>query len=308
MFQKILLVNLLVLLSQLSVAQKDTVIEVDENFITLKEVVVNNDLDVAAFIRLVKEDTTFYKAFRNLRIIGYKAINNVQMQDKKGRTEASLHSKTEQIRQNNCRFMQVISQNTTGKFFTASHDYNYYTAQMYASLFFTKDTICGENNIVKNKDFSTSDLHGLEKRKEQLKMLFFNPGKRINGLPFISNKTAIFDRSMAPYYDMEIDFREYMGKPCYVFKITTKPGKRHEVVIQEMTTWFTEDKFEIVARNYELSYDAGVYDFNVEMEVQMTHAGNLLVPSLLRYNGNWKVPFKKRERGVFTATLYDFKT
>jgi hypothetical protein len=28
---------------------------------------------------------------------------------------------------------------------------------------------------------------------------------------------------------------------------------------------------------------------------------------LIRYNGNWKAIFKKRERGVFTATLFDFE-
>jgi hypothetical protein len=42
------------------------------------------------------------------------------------------------------------------------------------------------------------------------------------------------------------------------------------------------------------------------MKVQMTKVGDLLVPSVLNYNGNWKVIFKKRERGVFTATLSDF--
>jgi len=28
---------------------------------------------------------------------------------------------------------------------------------------------------------------------------------------------------------------------------------------------------------------------------------------LIRYNGNWHVAFKKREHGVFTATLFDYK-
>jgi hypothetical protein len=55
-----------------------------------------------------------------------------------------------------------------------------------------------------------------------------------------------------------------------------------------------------------MSYDAGVYDFDVHMEVQMTHFGEYLVPKLLRYNGNWNVMFKKRERGTFTATLFEF--
>ena len=63
---------------------------------------------------------------------------------------------------------------------------------------------------------------------------------------------------------------------------------------------------EILARNYELSYDAGVYDFAVQMEVELTRFGNYLLPRTLRYKGDWNVLFKKRERGIFTATLFDF--
>jgi hypothetical protein len=43
------------------------------------------------------------------------------------------------------------------------------------------------------------------------------------------------------------------------------------------------------------------------MEVEMTKFGEYLVPSLMRYNGNWNVLLKSRERGVFTATLFDFR-
>ena len=137
-------------------------------------------------------------------------------------------------------------------------------------------------------------------------MLFFNPGRKINGLPFVSDKTEIFSKSMADKYDMNIDYRNFNTIPCYVFTVKAKDNKKSNVVIDEMTTWFNEKTFEIVARNYSISYDAGVYDFNVDMEVQMTKAGDLLVPSVLRYNGNWKVIFKKREHGIFTATLFDF--
>lgn len=79
-----------------------------------------------------------------------------------------------------------------------------------------------------------------------------------------------------------------------------------KVVIDEMTTWFTEKTFEIMARNYTLSYDAGLYDFHVDMKVRMTRVGELIVPDLITYNGNWKALFKKRERGIFTATLSGF--
>ena len=286
--------------------KKDTTVKVEGNYITLSEIVVNNKLDVPSFIDRVKNDTTFYKAFRNLRIIGYTALNDIRLLDKNGNVQASLRGKTKQIRTRNCRKMEVLEQSATGDIYDDNGNFNYYTAQMYAGLFFTKDSVCGEDNIVKGHEFSTAGLSGIEKHKEQLKMLFFNPGQKISGLPFISNKTPIFDESMADKYDMDIDFRDYNNQPCYVFTIKVKDGKRSGVVINEMATWFTEKTFEIVARNYSLSYDAGVYDFKVDMEVQMTKVGNLLAPSLLRYNGNWKAIFKKREHGVFTATLFDF--
>ena len=193
-----------------------------------------------------------------------------------------------------------------GDMYDNNHNLNYYTAVMYAGLFFTKDSVCGEDNIVKGHEFSTEGLSGMEKHKEQLKMLFFNPGKKISGLPFISGKTEIFDESMTDKYIMDIDLRDFNNISCYVFTIKVKDDKKNNVVINEMTTWFNEKTFEIVARNYSLSYDAGVYDFNVDMEVQMTKVSDLLVPAILRYNGNWKAIFKKREHGVFTATLFDF--
>ncbi len=308
MIQKFIALSGFLLASLFLIAQqkKDTAVKVDGNYITLSEIVVNNKLDVNSFIERVKNDTTFYKAFKNLRLLGYTSLNDIRMLDEKGNTEASLYSRTRQIRTANCRKMETLEQNATGDIFDSKGNFNYYTAQMYAGLFFTKDSVCGEDNIVKNHEFSTSGLSGMEKHKEQLKMLFFNPGKKINGLPFISNKTAIFDGPMAAKYDMEIDMQDYQNIPCYVFSIKVKNGEQNGVVINEMTTWFKEKTFEIAARNYSLSYDAGVYDFKVDMEVQMTKVGDLLVPSLLRYNGNWKAIFKKRERGVFTATLFDF--
>jgi hypothetical protein len=308
MLKKAFAITILLLFSFFLFAQdkkKDTTIKVDNNYITLSEIVVNNKLDIASFIERVKNDTTFYKAFRNLRIIGYTSLNDIRMVDKNDKILASLLSKTKQIRTRNCRKMQVVEQKTTGNMYDEKGNFNYYTAEMYAGLFFTKDSVCGETNIVKGFQFSTQGLSGIDKHKKQLKMLFFNPGKKINGLPFISDKTAIFDKSMTDKYDMNIDYRNYNSIACYVFTIEVKDDKKDDVVIDEMTTWFNEKTFEIVARNYSISYDAGVYDFNVNMEVQMTKAGDLLVPSLLRYNGNWKVIFKKREHGIFTATLFD---
>ena len=307
MFKKIIAVFIFFLPFFLSAQNKnDTTVKVDGRFITLSEVVVNNKINVPAFIDRVRNDTTFYKAFRTLHIIGFTALNDVRMVNKDGDIKASLRSKIKQSRKGNCRSMQTLEQTTTGDIYDGNKNFNYYTGEMYAGLFFTKDSICGEDNIIKGKALSTEGLSGMEKHKAQLKMLFFNPGRKIEGLPFISDKTAIFDEDMADKYNMGIDMEQHNKTSCYVFTIKAKEDKKSSVVIDEMTTWFNDKTYEIVARNYSLSYDAGVYDFNVQMQVELTKYGGYIVPSLIRYIGNWKAIFKKRERGVFTATLFDF--
>jgi hypothetical protein len=284
----------------------DSSVMVGKKVITLSEVVLDNKLNVPAFINRIKSDTTFYKAFRNLHVLGYSAINDIRMLRKDGTSQATCFSKTKQYMENNCRKMDVLDEQITGDYYDDDHQYNYYTAQMYASLFFTSGVVCGEDNIVAGNEFSLEGKSGIEKHKEQLKMLFFNPGKKIKGLPFMSGKTAIYNDEMADVYDMSIDMDDYNKTSCYIFTQKVKPGQESNAVVDEMKTWFNDKTFEVVARTYSLSYDAGVYDFKVQMEVQMTHFGEYLVPSLIRYNGNWKAIFKKRERGVFTATLFDF--
>lgn len=286
---------------------KDSTVVEGRKVITLTEVVLNNKLNVPSFISRIQSDSTFYKAFKNLRILNFSAINDIRMLDKEGNAKATLYSKTRQVRDSGCRRMEVLQEQASGDYYDNGHQPNYYTAKMYASLFFTEGKVCGENNIAAGEHFSTAGKSGMEKHKEQLKMLFFNPGKKIKGLPFMSGKTAIYDDEMAELYDMVIDMDAYNKTSCYIFKQKVKPGKESEVVVDEMITWFNDKTYEVVARHYSLSYSAAVYDFKVQMEVQMTHAGDLLVPSLIRYNGNWKAIFKKRERGIFTATLFDFK-
>lgn len=278
--------------------------------VSLSEVIIRTNLNVARFIDQVKKDTTFYKAFRNLHLLGYTAWNDIRIKDKKGDNKATLLSKTKQIRTGNCRSMEILTEKTSGDFFNDDGGFNYHTGELYGELFFTKGNICGETNIVRGINFRPKSQSGIEKRKEQLKMLFFNPGKKIPGIPFIGDKIDIFDPDKAELYDFIIDFGEYEGQACYIFSINVKndlrSSEKDKIVIDRMITWFNSRTMEVMARNYDMSYDAGVYDFDVHMEVGMTKFGNYLVPKLLRYIGNWDLVFKKRERGMFTATLFDF--
>jgi len=310
--KRLLSIMLSLLAGHLSYSQHDSAdVEPIRRMVNLTEVVIRSDLNVSSFLARVKNDTTFYKAFKNLRVIGFTSMNDIRMLDKKGRVVASLQSKTRQIRNNGCRTMDVLDEKYAGNIYEKDKEFNYYTAELYASLFFTNGKVCGETNIVSGTHRSARNKSGLEKHKEQLKMLFFNPGKKIPGIPFIGNKLDVFDDDVARFYHYTIDMDDWNGQSCYVFIIKTKEdlrsAEKDKIVFDNITTWFNTKSMEIVFRSYDLSYNAAVYDFDVHMEVQMTKIASLLVPQIIRYKGNWDVAFKKRERGVFTATLSDFQ-
>ena len=310
--KRIFFIAVTIFISSYAFTQEDSSdVEAVRRMVNLSEVVVRSDLNVAKFLQLIKNDTSFYKAFKNLRVLGFTSLNDIRMKDKKNTIIAALESKTRQNRINGCRTMEILEEKSSGNIYDKKNQWNYYTAELYAGLFFTQGTVCGETNIVAGIERNVQNKKGLDKHKEQLKMMFFNPGKRIPGIPFIGDKLDIFDADVAQYYDFTIDMGDYSNQQCYIFSIKTRndltPSEKNKIVFDNITTWFNSKTMEIVARNYDLSYDAAVYDFDVHMEVQMTRFGNFLVPQTIRYTGNWDVAFKKRERGVFTATLFDFK-
>lgn len=287
---------------------RDTVVA-EGRLVTLSEVVVRAGTDVAGFIRRVRSDTTFYKAFRNLRVLNYQSLNDIRMFNRRGGPAASLHSRTRQRAWSGCRVTQTIEQSATGDFFDRKGDYNYFTARLYDALFFSFDTVCGQHNRVAEAHLTLAGKSGLEKRKEQMKMLFFDPGGDIPGIPMLGDRARIFDPAQARLYDFDIDIRDRKGRPCYVFSIRRKAGlrllERDRAIFDEMVTWFDYASFEVLQRTYSMRHDAGVYAFDVRMEVEMAKYGPLLYPALIRYDGTWNVALKGREKGLFTATVYD---
>ncbi|MCE3282371.1 MAG: hypothetical protein K0Q66_1108, partial [Chitinophagaceae bacterium] len=165
-------------LGQLSQAQDTTVVYEGKSYM-LPEVLVRNNTEYTLFLKKIKNDTSFYKAFRNLRILNFTSYNDIRMLDKKRNVKASLFSKTKQVRDRGCRKTEVLEERVTGDFYDKKKQYNYFTAELYASLFFAPNKICGENNIVQGTEISVKGKSGTEKHKEQLKTLFFNPGKKI---------------------------------------------------------------------------------------------------------------------------------
>ncbi|OJV52203.1 MAG: hypothetical protein BGO31_00595 [Bacteroidetes bacterium 43-16] len=262
----------------------------------------NEGFNVENFIRLIKEDTTFYKAFKTMRLKTYNAENYINCLDKKGASVASLVSETKQIYRDGCRTMSTLEEKVTGDFFTKKGNYNYFTAQLYASLFFTNGKVCNETNIVRGSmSRELSGLSRMEKSKVQLKLLMFNPGASIPGLPFIGNKVGIFEPDVARMYHFSLSAETKNGIEAYKFAAVPKEEYKKKVVINKFITWFNPDDYSIIARDYSLSYDALGYDFDVDMYVTLKQVGNDLLPSFINYRGNWKVVTKPRERVHFKA-------
>ncbi len=298
---------LFLILSHALLAQ-DTAVTFEGKQYSLPSVTVFSGGDYVKFLQRIKYDTTFYKAFKNLRVLNYTSLNDIQMLDKKGKMDASLHSKTKQVRTNGCRKTEVIEEQTSGDFYDKKGNYNYFTAELYASLFFAKQSICGETNIVAGSDIDAKNKKGIDKHKEQLKMLLFNPGKKISGIPFMGDKVNIFDEEASQLYDFSIENNTYQGKAALVFTAVPKAdADEDDIVIDKLITWFDANDYSILARDYSLSYRAGVYNFDVNIAVEMQQFEDMLVPKVMRYSGNWAVMFKQKERAVFTATLFDFK-
>jgi len=265
----------------------------------LDSFVVKSGFDINAFIRRVQTDTTFYKSFRSMRVVNYTATNDIKVYDKGNKIAASLTGTTQQVIKNKCRSMKVITQSTTGDFYKRNGDYNYYTAELYDYLFFTKGNVCNENDVVGN----TMNVKGkgqMEKNKYQLKQLIFNPGAKISGVPFMGDRASIFDLGEAAKYNFKVSSQTYDGQDCYVFEIKPKQGMEHSVVYNGLTTWFRKSDYTILARDYSLSYSTLFYDFDVRMKVRTIQVGKKLLPARIEYNGNWHVFSKKRERVNFT--------
>ncbi len=273
--------------------------------IQMDEVVISaarGGWDVQGFIRRVQNDTTFYKAFKSMRVTSYVATNDIRIHNKKGKVNASLYSLTKQKAWNGCRSMETLQEKVTGNFYKRNKEYRYYTAELYAYLFFTKDTLCNQNDIVADA-LAEAEGGRIGKHKYKLKQLIFNPGSKVAGVPLMGDKAAIFEPDVAKMYDFKLASEEYDGEECYVFKAIPKPEYKSDVVYNYLATWFRKSDYSIVARDYSLSYSTLAYDFDVQMKVRTQQVGGKLLPVKIEYDGNWHVLTQDRERVKFITTI-----
>lgn len=263
---------------------------------------VQQGFDVKDFITKMKQDTTYYKAFKTLRILGFKMYNDIAIYDKRESVKASYNSISEQLRKNKCRSTKFTNEKVRGDFYTRKKAYKYYTARLYAHLFFTEGVHCNDNNIVGQQ----KSYQGSEKYEEQLRVLIFNPGQRIYGIPGIGENVAIFEEPTFSKYEFRLSRTQHDGSDCYVFKARPKKKFADDMVINRLNTYIRVSDFAILARDYALSFKTLFYDFDVEMNVKLRTWEGLLIPYEIKYKGNWHVITKSREIADFTAIFTDF--
>jgi hypothetical protein len=88
-------------------------VEAVRRMVNLSEVVVRSDLNVPKFLQRIKNDTTFYKAFRNLRVLSFTSLNDIRMLKKKG-APLPPAKQNAPARSGGCRTMEVLDEKTTG--------------------------------------------------------------------------------------------------------------------------------------------------------------------------------------------------
>lgn len=265
--------------------------------VQLDSFVVKSGFNMNSFIRRVQNDTTFYKAFKSMHLVPFSAVNSFTAYDKKGRVAASMHTNAQQrINAKRCRTTTFTNQTVTGDFYKKDKKtINYYTADLFYNLFYSDKPVCNQNDIVAGS-MVLKDKSRMEKNKYELKQLIFNPGSKVEGVPFMGDKASIFDPGEVDKYDMKISQEMYDSEEVYVFNVTPKPEYKNKVVYNELKTWFRRSDYSILARDYSLSFNTIFYDFDVHMKVRMKMMGGKLYPTLIDYNGNWYVPTQGRER------------
>ncbi|MFD0939915.1 hypothetical protein [Pedobacter boryungensis] len=264
-------------------------------------------LNVERFINAIINDTSFYQAFRNMKKYTFIAENRIYTYDKNNKVDGKVYRK---IRHNNDGpyKMEYLVKEDNGKIYKKNGKYQLYTVEMFDYIFMN----AYNTDFVPNAPSSDGKGGSNESYKDKLKTLIFNPGRPIKGLPFIGSKTQIFTANMRQYYDYTFYSGTYLDSiPVYRFKISVKPDlsswTKDGLMIKELVTIFDKRNFEILGRYVDMKYSNMLFDFDVQMNIEMSYFDEVKLPTKITYQGNWDYPFKKEERASFLVVHKDYK-
>ncbi|MET1054499.1 MAG: hypothetical protein ABWY16_04260 [Pedobacter sp.] len=267
--------------------------------------IVAQKLSVETFIRAVTTDTTFYAAFRRMKAHSFIAENRIYTYDKKNNVNGKIYRK---IRHSvRPAKMEYLLKQDTGKVFKKNGKYQLYTVEMFDYIFMN----AYKSDFVSDAPSASPRGDSNESYKSKLKTLIFNPGRPVKGIPFIGSKTEIFTANMRQYYDYSFQSGTYLDSiPVYRFRVIVKDGlsnwTKDGLMIKELVTIFDKRNFAILGRYVDMKYSNMLFDFDVQMNIEMSYFGEEKLPSKITYQGNWNIPFKKEERASFLILHKDY--
>ena len=256
------------------------------------------------FIDAVVADTGFYKAFRDMKRYSFVAENHLYTYDKKSKIEGEIYRKVRRNMTGNKPKVEYLIKQDKGKLYKKNGKYDLYTLEMFDYIF---------DNAYKSDFTSGGTLHSSDGKngsyKDKLKMLIFQPGRKISGIPFLSKKTEIFGKDMRQFYFYQFSRGTYLDSiPVYRFKVIRKPSiADDDVMINELTTIFDVRDFKILGRYVDMKYSNLLFDFDVKMNIELVPFGDKLLPAKISYQGNWDVPLHKEERASFLITQKEYR-
>ena len=261
--------------------------------------------DVDNFIDMVRSDTSFYQAFKNLRSVSHRANHEQEFFNDKGKLMDYYKAKTQLIEVGKCKEIKYFSKEKSGNYSKKNEDRKYLTAKLYEKVFLPSGKIC---NTESNNETNTKKEGLMDYYYGELKRFIFQPGEKAN-IPLIGNKTALFSDKMKKYYRYGIESKNYSdGTPCYVFTIKEKEEiadkKSGKTVIKFMETYFSRKDFQVMGRKYEVLYPGPFFSFNIKVSVALSMISkNSYLPSVVSYEGKWDIPGRKREIGQFKMSI-----
>ena len=269
--------------------------------------IVGKKFGIETFINAIILDTSFYQAFRNMKKYTFIAENRVFTYDKSNKVDGKIYRK---IRHNNNGpyKMEYLVKEDNGKVFKKNGKYQLYTVEMFDYIFMN----AYNTDFVPNAPAAVGKGGTNESYKSKLKTLIFNPGRPIKNLPFIGSKTEIFTANMRQYYDYSFYSATYLDSiPVYRFKVSVKPDltawTKDGLMIKELVTIFDKRNFEILGRYVDMKYSNLLFDFDVQMNIEMSYFDEVKLPTKITYQGNWDYPFKKEERASFLVVHKDYQ-
>ncbi len=283
---------------------------------TLKSVTLDSTLVITAkrglsmndFIEVMRNDTDFYQSFKQLRLFSFQANNRIETFDSNNRLEGKMIRKIKHDNSTPNYKQTELLKVDSGKVYRKNGDYDLYTVRMFSYIFMNDKNTDFTKQAISNR--ADTDEEGY---KQKLKTLIFNPGTSVKGIPLISDKTEIFSEELSKYYDFTFYHATYQDSiPVYYFKCKTKSNltwwKEDDTMIKELTTIFDARSLRILGRYIDMRYSSIPFDFNVKMNIELSYiTEDIAVPTYISYDGDWDIPFKKKEICTFEIKHINFK-